>query len=305
MTDTSPTALPSRRQMREQAAASTGSTPTQTVSRRERRMMEQSIPESAGGLPATYPADPNPPLSSYSTAPVLSPPLVQGAVAGVTQAPTEVGSPMPPSVPAAPLSRRQLREQQTAAADVALGSLTSSPPPPVNPLMPDSGGAVAPAPVMAPPPLPPVFSDPAQSLTTEAPTAPSRSVGVSAPATNALILPTAPSLDLAGPIGDTGEILVTGNIPLPRLVSEKAMTGLVDADTEDDYVSVDTGAFTAPVRATQAVSTRSMEIEQPMIKRPSWGMSSMVLGFSAAILGVTALALLALALLTDIISRPF
>jgi hypothetical protein len=312
--DTSPTALPSRRQLREQESKDTSSVPTRSVSRRERRLLEQAssnpLDSSSSSVMSDAPS-PSPYGATGVSASVLVPPPALDSpapvahIAPIAAAPQMVAPtpPAPPAPPPAPLSRRQLREQQAALAPQAEPTLPT-------PLQPVTLGQVAPAAsplVTAPAPtaLPPVFSTPAQAASVEAPTAPSRSVGVSAPATNALILPTAPSLDLAGPLGDTGEILVTGNIPLPRLVSENAMTGLVDVDTEDDMVSVDTGAFTAPVRATQAVSTRSMEIDQPMIKKPSWGMTSMVLAFSAAILGVTALGLLALALLTDIITLPF
>ena len=153
-------------------------------------------------------------------------------------------------------------------------------------------------------PLPPVFSSPAGPADTH--TAPARAVGAGSEATNALILPVAPSMDLAGPIGDTGEVLVTGNISLPRSVSEKAITGVVDLDEDaGDFRAVDTGSFTAPIRATEAVSSRTITLDQPMIRKPRWGAASVTLGFSAAILGLTAVGLLALALLTDIVELPF
>ncbi len=169
----------------------------------------------------------------------------------------------------------------------------------------DAGATVTPttsAPTSAP--LPPVFSPP--SGTGDTHTAPARAVGAGTEATNALILPVAPSMDLTGPMGDTGEVLVTGNIPLPRSVSEKAITGVVDLDEDvGDFEAVDTGSFTAPIRATDAVSSRTITLDQPMIRTPRWGAASITLGFSAAILGLTAVGLLALALLTDIVELPF
>jgi hypothetical protein len=119
-----------------------------------------------------------------------------------------------------------------------------------------------------------------------------------------LILPVAPSIDVTGPLGDTGEIIVTGNIPLPRLIAETGLTGVVDANIDDDdysdYVDPDSGTYTQPVRALDAVSSRSLEIDQPLIQKPRWGSLAITLGVSAAILGVTAISLLALALFTNV-----
>lgn len=148
--------------------------------------------------------------------------------------------------------------------------------------------------------LPPVFA-PAPSP--EVHTASSREVSVASDQTNALILPVAPAMDLTGPMGDTGEVLVTGNIPLPKQVSEQAITGIVEVDS-DEYDVTDTGTFSNPIRATQAVSSRSLELAPPMIRKPRWGAASIVLAFSSAVLAVAAVGLLALALMTDLIVFP-
>ncbi len=153
-------------------------------------------------------------------------------------------------------------------------------------------------------PLPPVFQIPPSAGETH--TAPAREVSVGSDATHALILPVAPSTDLTGPMGNTGEVLVTGNLQLPKYVSEQALTGGTDfADDFAEFETVSTESFTAPVRATDAVSTRTSQIETPMIRSPRWGSASIALGVSAAVLGLTAVGLLALALLTDIIELPF
>jgi len=162
---------------------------------------------------------------------------------------------------------------------------------------------VAPAKPEIPAPLPPVFGTIPSGRDT--PTAPARSVSTPAPATNALILPVAPSIDVTGPLGDTGEVLVTGNIPLPRMVAETGVTGVLDVDDDDDFMEADSGPYTAPISASLAVSSRSLELDQPMIQKPRVGAVSLALGVSAAILGVTAVSLLTLALLTDIIQLPF
>ena len=160
----------------------------------------------------------------------------------------------------------------------------------------------APATPMAP--LPPVFQLPITAGDTH--TAPAREISAATEATHALILPVAPSTDLTGPIGNTGEVLITGNLELPKYVSERALSGRRDFEEDfAEFESVTTESFTAPVRASDAVSTRTSQIEQPMIRSPRWGTASIVLGFSAAILGLTAVGLLALALLTDIVELPF
>lgn len=176
------------------------------------------------------------------------------------------------------------------------------PPPAEVNLFPESSESEADesTPAVAPAALPPVFA-PAPSA--EVHTASSREVSVASDQTNALILPVAPAMDLTGPMGDTGEVLVTGNIPLPKQVSEQAITGIVEVDS-DEYDVADTGTFSNPIRATHAVSSRSLELAPPMIKKPRWGAASIVLAFSSAVLAVAAVGLLALALMTDLIAFP-
>jgi hypothetical protein len=152
--------------------------------------------------------------------------------------------------------------------------------------------------------LPPVFGPTTTQGDTH--TASARTVGVGLDATHALILPVAPTMDVTGPIGDTGEVLITGNIPLPRHVSEQALTGALEMEEDHSpYDQADGSSFTTPIRASDAVSSRTSQVDQPMIQKPRWGVASIVLGSSAAILGVSALGLLALALLTDIVDLPF
>lgn len=284
-------------------------------SRRQRREQERLI--ETGAIVTVTPHEAARPISPGVQTPQ---PQETSAAQEHSSAAPPLSAPLAPQPPALaaeprPLTRRELRERERTSAT---SGVTDSPA--VLPRKEDSpsGGqntvtsattespAVGPLPETAPTeparPLPPVFGQLPVAVDTH--TAPARQVGSATEMTNALILPVAPSVDLSGPIGDTGEVLVTGNIPLPRHVSEQAITGIVDIDDDSDFDTVDTGAFTAPVRATQAVSSRSLEIQQPLIKKPRWGVASLVLGFSAALLGVTALGLLALALLTDVITLP-
>ena len=230
--------------------------------------------------------------------------------------PAETGT-----APGRPMSRRERRAREAQGLpvpDASVATPTSSTPQattasvasvgpglPVTTTPTVDTAVATPQPAQADPqPLPPVFAAPVTPA--EAPTASSRTVGGATEATHALILPVAPSMDITGPIGDTGEVLITGNIPLPRHVSEQALTGVVQVEEDDsDFEHVSTDTYTTPIRATEAVSSRTVGIDQPMIRKPRWGAASIALGFSAAILGLTAVALLGLALLTDIIELPF
>jgi len=333
MSDTTPTDLPSRRQLRESGMTGPIEVPTgPLLTRRERKMREQM--QATGAIPVMTASNPviDSPVTSEPQPPQpVAPPAPEPAAATPV---TPVTPPAPSAEPTPrPLTRRELREQlrgrpvdvpqrrepvvEQEPEDEAPATIAPKPAPRVleeefswqEPLDEPVGEAVPPvevvAPVLAEPPapLPPVFGTIPSGRDT--PTAPARSVGTAAPATNALILPVAPSIDVTGPLGDTGEVLVTGNIPLPRMVAETGVTGVLDVDDDDDFMEADSGPYTAPISASLAVSSRSLGLDQPMIRKPRVGAVSLALGVSAAILGVTAVSLLALALLTDIIQLPF
>lgn len=82
--------------------------------------------------------------------------------------------------------------------------------------------------------------------------------------TSALILPSMPETEgLAGPIGETGELFVTGSFELPKSLSETGghatLHDSVDADPLDDLGFVETTptGMMAPVSASRAISARS------------------------------------------------
>ena len=340
MSDTTPTDLPSRRQLRESGMTGPIDIPTDPpLTRRERKMREQM--EVTGAIPVMSASAPviDSPVTSETeppqpVAPTAPDPVVAAPVAATPVAPVISPAPSAELTPR-PLTRRELREQLRGKAkdvppapapvveqepeDDTPAVIAPKPAPRVveeelswqepleepeemEPPQPEVK-IVAPAQSEIPAPLPPVFGTIPSGRDT--PTAPARSVSTAAPATNALILPVAPSIDVTGPLGDTGEVLVTGNIPLPRMVAETGVTGVLDVDDDDDFMEADSGPYTAPISASLAVSSRSLELDQPMIQKPRVGAVSLALGVSAAILGVTAVSLLALALLTDIIQLPF
>ncbi|WP_350475164.1 hypothetical protein [Microcella sp.] len=87
----------------------------------------------------------------------------------------------------------------------------------------------------------------------------SREVGSASHSTNALVLPQMPESSLSGPVTGTGEIIVTGMIEVPRIVTSTGTVPSVhDSADVDDYVEpgdvelTSTGA--APVSALRAVS---------------------------------------------------
>ncbi|MBU1251512.1 hypothetical protein [Chryseoglobus sp. 28M-23] len=87
----------------------------------------------------------------------------------------------------------------------------------------------------------------------------SREVGSASHSTNALVLPQMPVSNLSGPVTGTGEIIVTGMIEVPRIVTSTGTVPSVhDSADVDDYVEpgdvelTSTGA--APVSALRAVS---------------------------------------------------
>jgi hypothetical protein len=181
--------------------------------------------------------------------------------------------------------------------------------------------ASAPTPPGSEEPLPPVFGPPQTNPLTEVsalsasqqsapPVAPadtifpSRVVGDVTMATSSLILPTTPMVDMSGPVGDTGEIIVTGQINLPNRVSE---TGTIpsmweDRDNEerfDAYVTGELAAMAHPIRAAKAVSGQGDDTDILLVRRVRWGTAAILTATGAAVLGVGAVALLVLALLTD------
>ena len=131
----------------------------------------------------------------------------------------------------------------------------------------------------------------------------SRDVGLTTGAitTHALVLPTLPetSEQLLTPLTDTGEIVVTGIVELPRSLGETGTHASLfdhsDVDALDDEQDrEDNSSNAAPVRASRAVSTSSSRrvIEAP---RPRGSRVAVVIGVIVvgAIFIITATALVA------------
>jgi hypothetical protein len=122
-----------------------------------------------------------------------------------------------------------------------------------------------------------------------------------------LILPHTPTIDIAGPLGSTGEIVVvTGQIRLPSSLAERGGAPALVEDRDQDEVmdSYVTGAIPAsakPMRASQAVSTKGDDTDIVLVRRARFGVATVVTGLSAAVLGLAALGLLVLAMLSEVV----
>ncbi len=315
---------------RQNPVGASGTTEAPPMTRRERREREAREAEALAAQTA-------------AVAPVEQPPVtapVEHAMQNVSLLPEPQSTVS--AQPAQPMTRRERREMeerlrldQESGQDVP--EVTVRPPQPVSTdvdtgvnLVDDNSETAQPIaisdtePVGEPealPPttaLPPVFElrgiPPRSGFpigiddfdTDEAELASSREVGAGSPATHALILPTTPTIDIAGPIGDTGEILVTGQIPLPRLVAETGLQSGLDEDERfDELIGAETTALTSPVSARSAVSSKGNDSEFQMVRKAPWGTAATVLGASAVLLVLAAAGLLAVALFTDVLSWPF
>lgn len=267
--------------------------PAQPLTRRERRQLEEQ-----GLLPG---------------APLAAPPGSQ--VSGDTSATGETLTPTQPATPMTRRERKMLEEtgvipipaeyvrsvESSALQDTSLVELTQSTPSPPTPV--PAG------------PLPPVFGLPATSSSLEetapAPlpmppsfTSSNRMVGEVTMATSSLILPTTPTVDMSGPVGDTGEVIVTGQITLPNRLAETGTIPAMREDRDDDerfdaYVTGELAAMSQPLRAVKAVSGQGDDTDILLVRRVRWGTAAILTATGAAVLGIGAVVLLVVALLTD------
>jgi len=166
-----------------------------------------------------------------------------------------------------------------------------------------------------PEPLPPVFSAPGQESVPMNPPASGATPVVSFqnPAdamttTSSLIIPVTPVLDLAGPLGHTGEIVATGQISLPAKAVSRGTIPLrledeekVDSEVMDAYITGEIGAMTKPLRATQAVSGRGDDSEFLLIKKTRWGTGVIVSVLLVSGLALAAATMLVLSLATGVL----
>jgi hypothetical protein len=136
---------------------------------------------------------------------------------------------------------------------------------------------------------------------------PTRTVGDALLTTTSLILPISPQVDLSGPLGATGEILVTGQITVPThfVISGTRPAFREDADEDDSmdaYATGDSAGISQPMRAVHAVSGKGDNSDILMVRKTRWGTTAVVTALGASVLGVAAVALLILAMMTDVLA---
>jgi len=211
-----------------------------------------------------------------------------------------------------PLTRRRLRELR--AAGVSATALVAPANPSESPVVPSPAVTVAP-PIDAPPsisaaPLASGSDASAFAPPQPNPTAPqghwtrqmvegddptettvSRQVGAGAPTTNALVLPEVPPvLDLGGPLNSTGEILLTGSVPLSQSLSTTGAVDRLDGaeldDRFDDRSLAETAADAAPVRAIAASSAHPLGTPIVANGKPRGNRALTALLVSASVLAV-------------------
>lgn len=279
----------------------------QPLTRRELRALEEQSAPPATPAPANGAIPPAPDTRIAPEPPyVLSSEALSAAIA----------APMPPPAPAVTpaLSRRQIREREQQASGLAPAAefppAATMAPAPISPLaelvQPSAPPLVAPTPSA---PLPPVFGANSPTdipFTDAAPSfSPSRQVGDVPTTTSSLILPDQPQIDLAGPLGSTGEIIVTGQILMPAQLSETGASRSQRPDRDDDeeqfdtYFTGATPAMSRPVGAMQAVSSKGDDTDILLVRRTRWGSGAIVTALASSVLGLAAVALVVLALMTD------
>lgn len=274
--------------------------PAQPMTRRERRLLEEQ-----SGLPDAFVAEPAPVAPAAEPAPLVTPaPPATPMTRRERKMLEETGViPIPPEYQQ-PTASSAL--QDTSLVEVTHTAPVPSPAGPPEPLPPVFGLPPAEAPSESPPAPAPQQSPPA-AVSPPAPADtifPSRVVGNVTMATSSLILPTTPMVDMTGPVGDTGEIIVTGHITLPNRVSETGTIPSMREDRDDEerfdaYVTGELAAMAQPFRAAKAVSGQGDDTDILLVRRVRWGTAAILTATGAAVLGIGAIALLIIALLTD------
>jgi hypothetical protein len=125
----------------------------------------------------------------------------------------------------------------------------------------------------------------------------SRNVGTSSGSTNALIMSRDPQPDLFSAVNSTGEIMVTGSLDLPRILSSTGAPSeqydsseidrLFEASQEEHHT-----ADVAPVRAARAVSTHTSTRSVVSPRKSRGAMLPTVLAITAALMALGVVGLL-------------
>jgi hypothetical protein len=248
--------------------------PEQTLSRRELRALREQLglaPEGETGVAPVVPPVMAPPVAPppVMAPPVMPPPAAPPVVTAPPAAPPAAFEPAPLAEPAPPLA-------QPTSGPVSLGSAPTG-----------SHWSVG---IDA-------DDDPFENTF-------SREVGSasSLTSTNALVLPEMPTGSIAGPVTGTGEIIITGMIDLPRVVSSTGTVPTVHESPDiDDLFEPGELAVAppdaAPVSAAKAVSvhTQAQTIITPTGSRVSSNAVTTALVAATVVMAVVAIGLFVVA----------
>ncbi|UTT61988.1 hypothetical protein [Microcella humidisoli] len=257
-----------------QGIAASPSAFEQTLSRRELRALREPVAEAPTPLVA-----PPAPAAAPSAAPVAEPAPAPPAALSAEPAP----APAPAAVVAEPVP---LAPQFVAPPPVPLAEPAPEPYPSAGSAPTGSHWSVG------------IHDDDDPFENTF-----SREVGSTASLTNtnALVLPEMPSVSIAGPVAGTGEIIITGMIDLPRVVSSTGAVPQVHESPDVDDL-LEPGEFevahpdSAPVSALRAVSSHTGAA--PIMatgKGPASNTVTTVLVASTVVMAVVAIGLFVLA----------
>lgn len=130
----------------------------------------------------------------------------------------------------------------------------------------------------------------------------SREVRAASPTTSALIIPQAPAvMDLSGPLDSTGEILLTGSIPLSPSLAATGAIDQIDATADDRFDDArlrEHSTDSQPVRASAIASQHALGT--PIVSdgktRASRGLTILLIAASSLAVIVTGLVVTALVL---------
>lgn len=292
----------------------------QPMTRRGRRLLEEQVSHAAAETSTLAPAFSVAPVLPVAPAFTLAPALPAAPVVPLSIPPAPVepvaltATPPPHATTLTRRERRALEGQGATPLNTVAGG--TSPPEPVPrdvelatllhvaQNVPVAEVPMAQVPIAVPDPLPPVFGAP---NATQAPDfSASRTVGSVSSATSSLILSHTPMIDMTSPLSNTGEVVVTGHVRLPSSLSERggAPTRVEGHDQDevlDAYVTGSIAATAKPIRASQAVSGKGDDTDIVLVRRARWGTATVVTGLIAGVLGLAALGLLVVAMLTDVV----
>lgn len=285
--------------------------PEQTLSRRELRALREQLglaPEGETGVAPTVPSaavsgaeSAAAPAAASTATPLIEPAPAPAAVAPVV--PPVMAPPVAPPPVMAPPVMPPPAAPPVVTAPPAAPPAAFEPAPlaePTSPLAQPTGGAVS----LGSAPTGSHWSvgidaddDPFENTF-------SREVGStsSLTSTNALVLPEMPTGSIAGPVTGTGEIIITGMIDLPRVVSSTGTVPTVheSPDVDDLFEPGELAVAppdAAPVSAAKAVSvhTQAQTIITPTGSRVSSNAVTTALVAATVVMAVVAIGLFVVA----------